>query len=632
MSLVIFSQIRFRGGITMATTNSETYEYISQKIEALKGQYQSLQDKKNDYVFNALAVKSTFYKNPAYELIDNDLENIIVDGRADGGADILLIDPNSESSDLIIGQAKFHKKITSDECSDTVNKMADFYLNMTEGHYENVSEKVKQRYLSLEGDIGDESKIKFFLFTCAPKNRIQIKKLEKALYSKLPDSSKFELVVLFDKDIIEQIKESESLKSSVESGNIVIDSAENRIIYNNYAAMVNVSAFSIKKLYSLHNTNLLARNLRYHVPGKDVDEAIENSINNEPELFWLKNNGITIVCDNFKFVENKIELTNFSIVNGGQTTFKIAKNKNISQNYDLYLPCKIVKMLGSNEDEKNKFSLEIAKATNSQKAIKPSDLKANAPEQIRFSKAMSDIGLFYQSKRGEKVPTNYRSKWLNSDITEIGKLCLTGIFQMPCTSRNKPSTFYEEPYYDQIFNGNQQLVAKTAKLCKELLYIDYYYKNVFLDIYKSSVSNSPNSDLNIQFASNARTVCTAFVMLASRIHQGNINNTILDKLFKASQKDKLSESDAYKAIGNISNVSWILPPKIFDDKAKYNQTLDKLFSLLIKHGVHDLKMIRQNDDNINASNYLKKDKSYIDILSANWEDISEKISKIFSNL
>ncbi|MBR5626477.1 MAG: AIPR family protein, partial [Thermoguttaceae bacterium] len=107
------------------------------------------------------------------------------------------------------------------------------------------------------------------------------------------------------------------------------------------------------------------------------------------------------------------------------------------------------------EDEKNAFSLEIAKTTNSQKAIKPVDLKANSPEQVRFAQAMREAGVFYQTKRGEIVPQQYRAPNLNSDLVEIGKLCLAAVFQVPCTSRSKPSSLYLDKYYEPIFNGNQ---------------------------------------------------------------------------------------------------------------------------------------------------------------------------------
>ena len=612
----------------MAKIDPKTYGYISQKITAIKEQYPSLRDKEDDYVFNALVVKSTFYKNPYYELTEKDLEDMIVDGRADGGADVLLHDPSSEAPDLIIGQAKFHQSIDFDECNDTVNKMADFYLNMTNGHYEYVSEKVQKRYLTLEGDLGDESKVLFVLYISAPQNGIRIDRLKTTFYTKLSDHSKYELRVLFDKDIIDEINEAESRKPSVEFGKIRIDKEDNWISYNDMAVMVNISAFSIKKLYAQHHTNLLARNLRYHVSGASVDRAIEDSINNSPELFWLKNNGITIICDDYEFEGKELKLTNFSVINGGQTTYKISKNKQISEKYDLYLPCKIVKVIGDTENERDEFCLEIAKATNSQKPIKPSDLKANAPEQRRFSIAMRNEGIFYQTKRGEEVPKTHKAKYLHSDISEIGKLCLSGVFQMPCTSRNKPSKIYEDEYYEPIFIDEQPLIAK---LSKELLYIDNYYRTSFISKFAKENEGKPNSDVKIQFANNARTVCIAFVVFASRYHQKNIDSNYLKVFFKAAQNDKLTETEVLSVIKNLNGVSWILPPEIIADKDKYNKTLDSLFKLIIKHGSHDLMIQMEKDENATATNFLKKDKSYVDILRLNWDDISEKLEEIFAD-
>lgn len=115
-----------------------------------------------------------------------------------------------------------------------------------------------------------------------------------------------------------------------------------------------------------------------------------------------------MICDDFYIDGNEVKLRNFSIVNSGQTTYMIHKSASINSEHDLFLPCKIIKIVGDTEDEKNSFSLSIAKATNSQKAIKPVDLKANSPEQVRFARAMREVGVFYQTKRGETVPAAFR--------------------------------------------------------------------------------------------------------------------------------------------------------------------------------------------------------------------------------
>ena len=103
---------------------------------------------------------------------------------------------------------------------------------------------------------------------------------------------------------------------------------------------------------------------------------------------------------------------------------------------------------------------------------------------------------------------------------------------------------------------------------------------------------------------------------------------------EAGCKDKLSNIDIYNMIKNINNITWILPPEIIEDKDKYDEVLDELFTLIIKHGQHDLKMNMKHEVKIllTVSNYLKKDKNYIEILDINWDSISEGIETIFSEI
>ncbi|MCH5185445.1 MAG: AIPR family protein [Oscillospiraceae bacterium] len=455
---------------------TKSYDFILQKISAFKETYPALRNKPDQYIFSALCVKSDFYKNPALIINEEDFDNIIVDSQYDGGVDILLNDPNSEGSDLVIGQSKFYKNISNEDVLNALLKMGLFYRDMINGHFEQVNNTVQSRFLTLNSEVGDESKIHFVFYTSALQKGINIDKIKKKFSEQFSDINNIEISILFGEDIEEDIKESEARRPKVESGHIVIDETNNYLEYGEEAVIVNVSAYSVKELYAQHFTDLLSRNLRYHIVGKDIDKAIAETINKDPDSFWFKNNGITIVCDDFEIDGKKVRLKNFSVVNGGQTTYMIHKNKNINKTDDLFLPCKIIKTLDETEDDKTKFSLEIAKATNSQKAIKPIDLKSNSPEQVRFAQTMREAGIFYQTKRGEEVPKQYRDKWRNSDLLEIGKLCLCAVFQLPCTSRSKPSSIYNEKYYNVIFDGNQ---SQIAKICKELLYIDNYYRTVF---------------------------------------------------------------------------------------------------------------------------------------------------------
>ncbi|MBR1806712.1 MAG: AIPR family protein [Selenomonadaceae bacterium] len=380
----------------------DNYEFIATKINALKEKYPSLRARTDDYVFSVLCVKNHFYKNPALVLNEDEFAEIVVDGTRDGGADILLTDPNSEESDMVIGQSKFYRTISAETVLNAMRKMADFYKDMTTGHYEQFNRQARNRFLYVDDVRGENSKVHFVFYTSAPQKKINKTDIERKFRAQFTAFDAIEVSILFVDDIEKQIREAEAYKPTIEHGKIIIDAPKNILRYgDNEAVIINASAFSIKQLYAEHGTNLLSLNLRYHITGGKIDKEIRETIKDNPASFWFKNNGITIICDDFQPDGCEVKLTNFSIVNGGQTTYMLHKSKNLDAAHDFWLSCKIIKTVGITADEKNAFSLEIAKAANSQKPIKDADLKANAPEQIRFAQAMRTIGIFYQTKRGE---------------------------------------------------------------------------------------------------------------------------------------------------------------------------------------------------------------------------------------
>ena len=55
-----------------------------------------------------------------------------------------------------------------------------------------------------------------------------------------------------------------------------------------------------------------------------VDTGIKRTLDKERENFWFLNNGIIIACTEYDIDGDTIKLTDFSIVNGGQTTASLA--------------------------------------------------------------------------------------------------------------------------------------------------------------------------------------------------------------------------------------------------------------------------------------------------------------------
>lgn len=493
---------------------------------------------------------------------------------------------------------------------------------MNSGHYEQVNEIVQRRFLTLLSEASDDAKVHFIFYTSAPKNRISVDRIRKKFSDQIAENcSNFEIDIYFCSDVVDEIKEAESRRPCVESGKLIIDEKNNVLTYGYDAVIVNVSAYSIKKLYALHSSTLLAKNLRYFIKSRDIDKGINKTIADSPDCFWFRNNGITIICDDFEIDGKEVKITNFSIINGGQTTYLLYRNPNIAENSALFLQCKIIKSQGDNEEEKSTFSLEIAKATNSQKPIKKLDLKANASEQIRFSQALRDVGIFYQTKRGETVPKDYKEWYKNTDMVEIGKLCLCALFQKPCASRNKPSIMYDDKYYNPIFKSNQQQIAS---ICRELLYVDYYFRNVYIKEFDKMNENEPDKSIRISFAHNARTVCIAFVAFAARYHNENITDEDMTSIQKASTPN--SDDDLlYEICCDLGEMKSFFPTEIFSDKDQFDSIITKLFNAIIDEGIRSYTIAARHDPSITATNFLKKDKNYYIILSDYWRDLRDKI-------
>lgn len=132
----------------------------------------------------------------------------------------------------------------------------------------------------------------------------------------------YDVELYFRDDIIAQIDSVENCNEYVEKDSLVLDKPDNYLEYED-SIIVNISARSLQNLYNRKRNGLLGLNLRYHIKDNKVDNAIELTIKNEPNNFWYKNNGILIICEDYEIDGKVLKLENFSIVNGGQTTYKI---------------------------------------------------------------------------------------------------------------------------------------------------------------------------------------------------------------------------------------------------------------------------------------------------------------------
>ena len=237
----------------------------------------------------------------------------------------------------------------------------------------------------------------------------------------------------------------------VKFGTLIVDDPNNFAKYNNSSLICNISAKSLKELWKKEGSKgLLAMNLRYHVTGKNVDNKICETILNDPTNFWYKNNGITIVCNGFNLIGNELRLEEFSIVNGGQTTYQIGTTP---FDNDFFVTCKIIRNTYEDDYQKNVFISDVAEATNTQKPIKPKDLIANRPEQRILKEKFLKENIFMEIKRGDFCDkATYKEPDQRTKNNELAQDLNSFVFFEPGQSRNSASKlFSEKEIYENIF-------------------------------------------------------------------------------------------------------------------------------------------------------------------------------------
>ncbi len=196
--------------------------------------------------------------------------------------------------------------------------------------------------------------------------------------NKVESLQDFYLLIFYQNEIVQQIESYDEDQRFVDYGKVEIFNAHGAIENGNNGLLVNISAISLRKLYDKYKDDgLFEQNFRYFIRNKKIDDQINESLKKKRDKFWFLNNGIIIGCKEFDRDGDNIKLTDFSIVNGCQTTTIIGSYKGSNEDLDFPIPCKIVKPDRGGEEYFNQFISEIAEASNSQKPISDRDLKSN---------------------------------------------------------------------------------------------------------------------------------------------------------------------------------------------------------------------------------------------------------------
>jgi len=166
-----------------------------------------------------------------------------------------------------------------------------------------------------------------------------------------------------------------------------------------------LSADVLSDLYRLHSSRLLEKNVRSFLQFRGANRGMRDTIRENPEKFIAYNNGLTITATAARVTTQKKKtyidsLTDFQIVNGGQTTASIYFSKKDGLDVSaIRVMAKINVVKGEDENELDELISNISRFSNTQSRVSNVDLRSRNP-QLRQLKQLSN-----------SVPTPSGKKW-----------------------------------------------------------------------------------------------------------------------------------------------------------------------------------------------------------------------------
>lgn len=605
----------------MSKSKKQIEEYMATFRKEGGPAYRSI--KRDEFLFSVFCARYFCYDSPDSNFDANDfIEDNFVDGPKDGGVDALFMDPD-DSGEMVVIQAKYYDgtHLQAQGLKNELNKIRDTIIALREGKFEGFNKRLTSAYSDAVLDCDGVPPVRVFFCTTEELSEKQKESFRVVCKDRSTDDLKFS--IFFAEDIISKVKDCENVSPYAPEGVLTLDRADNVLWYgdNRRAAIVNVSGNSLQLLFGHYGRNALGLNLRYHVEkgqqNKDVDTEIDKTLKTCPEDFWFRNNGILIVCDSFSIDGKKLSFKNFSIVNGGQTSHVLV-HANVPSS--CYLQCKIVSPGEKRPEEKEDFINKIARATNSQKPIKQSDLKANQPEQVELKKSLAKYGICYISKGGEVRKDKKFKSYQVVKLDDIGNLSVAGILLRPGSVRSEgKKMIYDDENYKYMFIDDVR-----AHYLADLVEATHAFKLFKKYIREEGAEKGFSAEYSVPMVENGERHFVACLSFLAKLRA---------KVFTYAEYKKKNDIDSVRALlrkkGRVESLFRTTVPE-----SDREEILKKIYSILAKKVFGDCAKMasgvaESNDSKFTPSNYLKGDLSFFnDILPKLYEEYADEDSKL----
>ncbi|MHB8626781.1 MAG: AIPR family protein [Aggregatilineales bacterium] len=392
---------------------------------------------------------------------DQALDAMDVSGAFDHGIDAFVKDDEQ----ILVIQSKY-------ESAHNWSEIAKFHYDMERIRQGKVqSNELNERVEPFIAEIQDAYvkawKVTFYYLTSKPFTPTEKSKLQRL------DGNETDFV-FYDIERIAQKLENklQEIPDVVRNKFFTLKLASREILkFADKTAVIAVSLADMRDFVSQGGNELFASNVRQYLRGTKINTGIRKTIQERPEKFWLYNNGITIVCDDFEEVNFSLKIKTPQIVNGCQTAKSIddilsKKREEDRRSLPGHVLVRIIK--GANDEEKE----NITRYTNLQNAVRGKDFFSLYEFHKKLQKRLKLFGYYYEIQRGAftSLKPSDKNKYggtpgfsylvrdrFNNVVPALEAIqaFAAGFKALPGIAMARPNELTPTgPYYDTIFNDD----------------------------------------------------------------------------------------------------------------------------------------------------------------------------------
>lgn len=351
-----------------------------------------------------------WYAVKAFRLDENESLDALVDGGNDRGVDLLYVDDEAER--VVVVQGKFLKN------ESRTARPADLALLLNTPN--ELSEPQELRNAG-RADLADaaedllEARSRGFglqlHFIYPGKASDELERMTRNFNRKnIADSISVAILPLSDLELISDDYAGKAGRIPKAEISIVPGSWFEHHGSWGRSLVVTLPGTTLRELHQDFQSRLFDQNVRLFLGSRkgSVNAGIRDTLSDAGDRanFWAYNNGITIVARSYeRLTDDRVELRDFSIVNGCQTTVSVAEASEAA--------AKKATVLGRIVAADSPLIEKIIRFTNSQTPINIWDLSARDSLQQRLRRQLDEMEQpwFYALRRGEFESVSDKGKY-----------------------------------------------------------------------------------------------------------------------------------------------------------------------------------------------------------------------------